>query len=104
MSAKRTIKLFVGIAVVAAIAIAAIAYQQGWLSEGDLEKSIAQAPISTEVQQAKLSPQARRNLSLVSKPVQPQRYWRAIQLPGTIADRPGISDRSVPAPVTGVVT
>jgi multidrug efflux pump subunit AcrA (membrane-fusion protein) len=52
----------------------------------------------------KLSPQAQQNLKLSSKPLQPDTYWRTIELPGTIVDRPGQSDRGVVSPVTGVVT
>jgi membrane fusion protein, heavy metal efflux system len=52
----------------------------------------------------KLTSQARKNLALVSKPLELTTYWRTIDLPGVIVDRPGISDRGVVAPVTGVVT
>lgn len=52
----------------------------------------------------RIAPEARKNLGLVSKPVQPQTYWRKIVVPGVITDRPGISDRGVVAPVTGIVT
>jgi membrane fusion protein, heavy metal efflux system len=52
----------------------------------------------------KISPQARRNLGLVSRPLQLQNYWRSILVPGEIVDRPGVSDRRVTAPAVGVVT
>ncbi len=52
----------------------------------------------------KLSAEARKNLGLVVKPVKPQTYWRTIQIPGEIVDRPGRSDRGVTAPAVGVVT
>lgn len=52
----------------------------------------------------KLSSQARKNLGLVSKPVTLQSYWRTIQVPGIIVDRPGHSDRGVPAPAVSIVT
>ncbi len=51
-----------------------------------------------------LSSQARQNLELVSKPLRPTEYWRTIVLPGTVVDRPGLSDRGVVAPVTAIVT
>ncbi|MDB5339587.1 MAG: efflux transporter, family, subunit [Planctomycetaceae bacterium] len=60
-------------------------------------------PIS-EAKVLKLSEQARKNLGLVSKPAKPQTYWRTIQVPGAITDRPGKSDRGVTSPVVGVVT
>ena len=52
----------------------------------------------------KLSPQARKNLELVSKPVTLQAYWRTIQVPGVVVDRPGVSDRGITSPAVGVVT
>lgn len=55
-------------------------------------------------EQVKLSPQAQKNLGLISKPLRPTAYWKVIEVPGTIVDRPGISDRGVVAPVTSVVT
>ena len=51
----------------------------------------------------RLSPEARKNLGIVSKPLQITTYWRKIDVPGVITDRPGISDRGVVAPVTGIV-
>lgn len=52
----------------------------------------------------RLSPQARANLNLVAKPVQPGTYWRTVEYPGVIVDCPGITDLGVVAPITGVVT
>ena len=57
-----------------------------------------------EVQQVKLSPQAQANLRLVVKPLTVSTYWRTIQVPGQIVDRPAQSDRSIVATVNGVVT
>lgn len=65
------------------------------------------SPAAAPPQTAKvleLSPQARRNLGLVSRPVKLQSYWRTILIPGEIVDRPGVSDRGVTAPAVGVVT
>jgi cobalt-zinc-cadmium efflux system membrane fusion protein len=52
----------------------------------------------------RLTPQARKNLGLVSHPLRPTPFQRTIEIPGVIVDRPGVSDRGVVAPVTGVVT
>ena len=52
----------------------------------------------------RISREARKNLGLVSKPVQVTTYYRKIDVPGVITDRPGVSDRGVVAPVTGIVT
>jgi cobalt-zinc-cadmium efflux system membrane fusion protein len=51
-----------------------------------------------------LSPQARQNLKLTSRPAQVSTYWRSIIVPGEIMDRPGLSDRGVTSPAVGVVT
>jgi cobalt-zinc-cadmium efflux system membrane fusion protein len=57
-----------------------------------------------EAKVLKLSEQARKNLGLISKAVQPQIYWRTIQIPGAISDRPGKSDRGVTSPAVGIVS
>lgn len=51
----------------------------------------------------KLSAKARKNLGLIVKPLKPQAYWRTIDVPGIIVDRPGLSDRGVTSPAMGVV-
>ena len=51
-----------------------------------------------------LSDQAKRNLKLKSKRVFPQTYWKRIEIPGEIVDRPGMTDRSLTAPIAGVIT
>lgn len=57
-----------------------------------------------ELKTLKMTEQARKNLGLVSKPVKPQTYWRTLEVPGEIVDRPGYSDRGVTSPAVGVVT
>ena len=52
----------------------------------------------------KLSAQARANLNLIAAPLAAEPYWRTALIPGVVVDRPGESDRSVPARVAGVVT
>src|SRR5262245_60992884 len=107
MSAQRTIGVALGVTAVATLVVAAVFWREAWLPmftgarAHHADDAAPAAPI--EVQQAKLSPQARKNLKLVSQPLQVQDYWRTVQIPGTIVDRPGVSDRGVPAPVTGVV-
>jgi cobalt-zinc-cadmium efflux system membrane fusion protein len=51
-----------------------------------------------------LTPQARRNLGLVSRPARLGNHWLRILVPGEITDRPGVSDRGVTSPVVGIVT
>mgnify|MGYP002623482176 CR=1 FL=1 len=71
-------------------------------SQAEVAEAEHAAPIE-EPKVLKLSPQARKNLGLVSKPAKPQEYWRAIQIPGQIVDRPGVSDRGITSPAVGVV-
>ncbi|MGN6545545.1 MAG: efflux RND transporter periplasmic adaptor subunit [Aureliella sp.] len=75
------------------------------MTKRSTDAAAEQAPAPIEgAKVLKLTPQARNNLGLVSKPAKPQRYWRTIQIPGVITDRPGVSDRGVTSPAVGVVT
>jgi multidrug efflux pump subunit AcrA (membrane-fusion protein) len=56
-----------------------------------------------QVERIKLSEQAQKNLRLVVKEPAHKTYWRKISLPGTVVDRPGRTDRGIPAPIAGVV-
>lgn len=47
--------------------------------------------------------QAQENLGLTARELKAQTYWKTIQVPGMVVDRPGLSDRGVVAPATGVV-
>jgi multidrug efflux pump subunit AcrA (membrane-fusion protein) len=51
-----------------------------------------------------LTVQGRKNLGLVVAPLKPTTFTRSLEIPGVIQDRPGVSDRSVVSPATGVVT
>ena len=59
---------------------------------------------ASEIQPVRLTPQAQRNLELVTKPLKQTTFWRKVDVPGVIVDRPGISDRGVVAPVSGIIT
>jgi multidrug efflux pump subunit AcrA (membrane-fusion protein) len=61
-------------------------------------------PIVDGSMPVRISPQARANLGLTAQPVKLTTYWRTIEVPAVVIDRPGISDCGVIAPVTGVVT
>jgi cobalt-zinc-cadmium efflux system membrane fusion protein len=62
------------------------------------------APIVDGSMPVRLTAQARANLGLTAQPATVVTYWRKIEVPGMVVDRPGVSDRGVIAPVTGVVT
>ena len=53
---------------------------------------------------ARVSAEARKNLGVRVQAIAPQVYFRQIEIPGTIVDRPGVSDRGVTAPIAGVVS
>lgn len=63
-----------------------------------------ESPLAEEPKMLKLSPAARKNLGVVSRGVSAQTYWRKVQIPGTIVDRPGRSDRGVTSPAVGVIS
>lgn len=50
-----------------------------------------------------LSDQAITNLGLKAKAVQPQSYWKTIQVPGMVVDSPGLSDRNIVSPAMGAI-
>jgi cobalt-zinc-cadmium efflux system membrane fusion protein len=102
------VKYSVAAAVVAGVVAA------GWLTRETWQPwlSKAAAPSAADpserdhhapAERVTLSPQAAANLHLVSQPLKPETYWRTLQVPGIVVDRPGQSDRGVSAPVVGVV-
>lgn len=62
------------------------------------------APIQDGTTPVRVSSEARKNMALTAKAIQPTEYYRRVEVPGVITDRPGVSDRGVVAPVTGIVT
>lgn len=48
--------------------------------------------------------QAQKNLRLTARPLKAGPYWKTITIPGSIVDRPGVSDREVVAPAIGIVS
>jgi membrane fusion protein, heavy metal efflux system len=95
--------------VVAAMAIggAFVGYRQwqaGRATKADALVSAPAPPIVDGAMPARLSEQARANLGLTAQAIKPTTYWRKIDVPGVVIDRPGVSDRGIIAPVTGVVT
>jgi len=58
-----------------------------------------------EAQRVKISPQARKNLSLKTGKVHPveKPFWARVEVPGWVVERPGSCERVVSAPVEGVI-
>ncbi|TWT34963.1 hypothetical protein KOR42_53670 [Thalassoglobus neptunius] len=109
MQIWKVLRFLVVVIVVGGLAAAAYFTQDEWNpllvkqeEEHHIEEEVS-APVE-EPKVLKLSKQARKNLNLASKPALVQTYWRKVQIPGVIVDRPGRSDRGVTSPAVGVVT
>ncbi len=108
MRIPRTLRMLGGMAIVAGLGTAAFFTRDRWLPwmASRTAPTVAAEEPHTPIQAAtvlKLSPQARQNLGLVAKAAKPQTYWRTIQVPGSVIDRPGHSDRGVTSPAVGAV-
>jgi biotin carboxyl carrier protein len=76
-----------------------------WLQPAlPVEASAEAAPPMVVGEQILLSAQAQKNLRMVAKPLTVQTFWQTLPVPGMIVDRPGHSDRSIVAPLTGIVS
>lgn len=108
----QTRRLFRGVVAIALLAsVGTLAYftrdRWPWFGQSNASAAAAAEPVPvplSEAKELKLSPQARKNLGLVAQSIKLQTYWRTLQVPGTIGDRPGVSDRGITAPAVGVVT
>lgn len=76
--------------------------QQGKSAEPD-EPATATGEAGTSSEKIIVSDQAQTNLGLTAKRLKAQSFWRSIQVPGMVVDRPGQSDQGVVAPAAGVV-
>ncbi len=106
MKSLKTLGAIIFVAGLAAVLFVSRSYWSAWLSPRATAQKSDDAPV-VPIQEAttlKMTEQARKNLGLVSKAAKPQLYWRSIEVPGEIVDRPGFSDRGVTSPAVGVVT
>ena len=108
MRTPRILRILATVAVLVGLGAAAFFTRDRWMvwiaSRTTPAKAAEEAPAPIrEATVLKLSPQARQNLGLVAKAAKPQTYWRTIQVPGAIVDRPGRSDRGVTAPAVGAI-
>lgn len=109
MRIPKSLRILFVLAMVSGMAFVAYQTRSRWLpllSKTKTDESHSdETPIPIEEPKVlKLSEQARKNLGLVSKSARSQSYWRTIQIPGSVVDRPGQSDRGVTSPAVGVVT
>ena len=109
MRFPKTVRWLSAVGVLAVLGIAAFLSRDAWLPLV-LQSPVASAPPEEATREGdsvdvlKISPQARKNLGLVSKPARIGAYSRKIQIPGVIVDLPGRSDRGVTSPAGSVVT
>jgi membrane fusion protein, heavy metal efflux system len=109
MRVLRFLKPLLAVALVAALATTGYLTRDLWLPLLDNNTPDPAGDSSGEERGAipagkvLLSDQAIANLELKSRAIHPQSYWKTIQVPGMVVDRPGRSDRGVVSPVTGVV-
>ena len=93
--------------VLTALAFAGYATRERWLPGLSPPKTVepAERAGETTVPASKVvvNEQAQQNLGLTAKPLKAQTFWKSIQVPGMVVDRPGLSDRSVVAPAAGVI-
>ncbi len=104
---RRLVNVLTGVAVLIGAVGVAWATRDRWLNPSptapiEVDEHDDHSESTAEV--LKISPQARRNLNLVTRPLERIEYWKKLQIPGVIVDRPGISDRGVTSPAVGVVT
>ncbi len=106
----KSSKNFLWLVLVGATAAGGFASRHYWiplLQKPDAPATAASDPDEKPKEKPRileLSPQARKNLGLVSRPAKLQSYWKMVSIPGEIADRAGVSDRGVTSPAVGVVT
>ena len=108
MKFPRTLQVTIAVALLAACGVVLFTTREYWSASlfQSTEKPDASEtpPPVDEPKVLKLTPQARKNLGLVARPAKAETYWRKVQIPGTVVDRPGLSDRGVTSPAVGIVT
>jgi biotin carboxyl carrier protein len=107
MQLRRFTKPLLTVVFLGGLAAAGFLTRDHWLSWFDQAKgevAAGEAQPETASKRVLLTDEAQRNLGLTAEPVKAQTYWKTIQVPGMVVDRPGQSDRCVVAPATGVVT
>ena len=99
-------RLLLILGLTAAFAVIGSLTRDRWSEEPDAASDQAAATpgqIAEAPKMLELSLQARANMELTVKAAKLQTYWKTIEIPGVINDRPGRTDRGVTAPAVGVV-
>src|SRR4051794_23097545 len=89
-----------------ALAVTGFATREWWLPRlhhASPAEPVEAGEVVTPTAKIIVNEHAQQNLGLSAKPLKAETFWRTIPVPGMVVDRPGLSDRSVAAPATGVV-
>ncbi len=107
MKLIRLVKPVLLVAVIVGLTVGAYVTSERWLPWFQHNRPADPVAASEEgaspSEKMIVSEQAQKNLGLTAKPLKAQTFWKTIQVPGMVVDRPGISDRGVVAPATGVI-
>src|SRR5205085_1723112 len=89
-----------------AVAFASRDFWLPWINENQTSTSSESAAPAEAAPTGKIivSDQAQQNLRLTARPLTATTFWKTIAVQGMIVDRPGVSDREIVAPTTGIVT
>jgi len=107
------VKPLVALVVVAGLGAAAFFTRATWLSWFQAARPVeaAERPGEAVTPAAKVivGELAQKNLGLTTEQLKPRQLkaetiWKTITVPGMVVDRPGLSDRGVVAPATGVIS
>ena len=108
MKIVRVLKPAAAAAVLAGVAVAGYATRDHWLPlllpTRPAERAEGSGEAVTPTGKVIVNEQAQVNLGLVARPLKAQTFWKTIPVPGMVVDRPGLSDRGVVAPASGVVS
>ena len=106
MNPHRFIAPVVVLVVLSGLSAVAFLTRESWVAYVFLEspKPTSPDPHAEPDAHDHLSDSARKNLKLEVGRVAPRPYWRTIQVPGVVVERPGETERAVTTRLGGVVT
>jgi biotin carboxyl carrier protein len=103
MSSVRS-KAVLLLGAVAIVIVAGYLTRERWQRPAPKEsEEIAAESAETSAVKIIVGDQAQKNLRLTAKSLKADVFWKSISVPGMVVDRPGISDRQVVAPATGII-
>src|SRR5438093_410683 len=105
MKPPRFVKLVLAVAIIAGLALGGYLTRETWLpwfphgkQDDPAGPAAAAREAGTPSEKVIVSDQAQKNLGLTARRLKAETFWKSIQVPGMVVDRPGQSDRGVSAP------